>query len=222
MDVHVRNSYLHVTDDAGDVLRHGRCHNTMSGLAKFLGPLEHDARQCGEPIQVVFESTTNSRAIQRLLTQYGEVAGIDLTAEVLDARKIRIIAESVCKCDRLDAKVLGELARSNLKLPTCYMPDDEEFALREHLRARTDLVRIRTMFKNRVHAVLHRRGILAPTATLFTKTGRAYLSQLDLETAGREIIDHYLALMDEIDRTIADSTASSWIRNYETLGQKRC
>jgi len=208
MDVHVRNSYLHITDDAGDVLRNGRCHNTMLDLAKFLGPLEQDARQRGEPIQVVLESTTNSRAIQRLLKQYGEQAGIDLTAEVLDARKIRIIAESVCKCDRLDAKVLGELARSNLKLPTCYMPDDEEFALREHLRARTDLVRIRTMFKNRVHAVLHRRGILAPTATLFTKTGRAYLAQLDLETEGREILDRFLALMDEIDRTIANSTAS--------------
>ena len=208
MDVHVRNSYLHVTDDAGVRLRHGRCRNTLMDLAKFLGPLEREARQRGEPIHVVLESTTNSRAIQRLLTQYGEAAGIDLTAEVLDARKIRIIAESVCKCDRLDAKVLCELARSNLKLPTCYMPDDEEFALREHLRARTDLVRMRTMFKNRVHAVLHRRGILAPTATLFTKTGRTYLAQLSLETAGREILDRYLGMMDEIDRTIDSSTAS--------------
>ena len=208
MDVHVRNSYLHVLDDAGDVIRHGRCRNTMVDLAEFLGPIERDARRRGEPIHAVLESTTNSRAIQRMLTQYGEAAGIDLTVEVLDARKIRIIAESVCKCDRLDAKVLGELARSNLKLPTCYMPDDEEFALREHLRARTDLVRMRTMLKNRVHAVLHRRGILAPTATLFAKTGRAYLAQLDLETAGRKILDRYLDMMDETDRTIIASTGS--------------
>lgn len=208
MDVHVRNSYLHVMDDAGGLLRHGRCRNTMLDLAEFLGPLEREARQRGEPIHAVLESTTNSRAIQRMLTQYGEAAGIDLTAEVLDARKIRIIAESVCKCDRLDAKVLGELARSNLKLPVCYMPDDEEFALREHLRARSDLVRMRTMLKNRVHAVLHRRGILSPTATLFTKTGRAYLAQLELEVAGREILDRYLDMMDGIDRIIVASTAS--------------
>ena len=208
MDVHVRNSYLHVMDDAGDLLRHGRCRNTILDLATFLGPLEREARQRGEPIHAVLESTTNSRAIQRMLTQYGEAAGIDLTAEVLDARKIRIIAESVCKCDRLDAKVLGELARSNLKLPACYMPDDEEFALREHLRARSDLVRMRTMLKNRVHAALHRRGILAPTASLFTKTGRKYLAQLELEAAGREILDRYLGMMDDIDRTIVASTAS--------------
>jgi hypothetical protein len=97
----------------------------MMGLAEFLGPLERGAGRRGEPIRAVLESTTNSRAIQRLLTQYGEAAGVDLTAEVLDARKIRIIAESVCKCDRLDAKVLGELARSNLKLPVCYCSEHE-------------------------------------------------------------------------------------------------
>lgn len=208
MDVHVRNSYLHVTDDAEDVMRHGRCRNTMMDLAGFLGPMERQARQRGEPVRAVLESTTNSRAIQRMLTEYGEGAGIDLTAEVLDARKIRIIAESVCKCDRLDAKVLCELARSNLKLPVCYMPDDEEFALREHLRARSDLVRMRTMLKNRVHAVLHRRGILAPTADLFTKTGRTFLAQLDLDEAGRTILDRYLETMDQIHRAVDESTAS--------------
>ena len=208
MDVHVRNPYLHGTDDAGKILRHGRCRNTLMDLTEFLGPIERDAVQRGEPVQAVLESTTNSRAIQRMLMEYGEAAGIDLTAEVLHARKIRIIAQSVCKCDRLDAKVLGELARSNLKLPVCYMPDDEEFALREHLRARSDLVRMRTMLKNRVHAVLHRRGILAPTADMFTKTGRAFLGQLDLDEAGRTILDSYLETMDQMHRAVDESTVS--------------
>ncbi len=208
MDVHVRNSYLHVTDDAGNVMRRGRCKNTMMDLVEFLGPIEREAAERGELVRAVLECTTNSRAIQRMLIEYGRAAGIDLTAEVLDARKIRIIAESVCKCDRLDAKVLGELARSKLKLPVCYMLDDDEFALREHLRARNDLVRMRTMLKNRVHAVLHRRGILAPTADMFTKAGRAFLAQLDLDEAGRTILDRYLETMDQIHRAIDESTAS--------------
>lgn len=207
MDVHVRNSYLHVTDDTGRVLCRGRCRNILSELAEFLGPVERDARRRGAPVRAVLESTTNSRAIQRMLTHYGDGAGIDLTAEVLDARKLRVIAESVCKCDRLDAKVLNELARSNLTLPTCYLPDDETFALREHLRARSDLVRMRTMLKNRVHSVLHRRGILPPTSSLFTAAGRVYLAQLNLEEAGRVILDRYLSLMDRIDQAVQDSTA---------------
>ena len=51
MDVHVRNSYLHVTDDAGNVMRHGRCPNTLGDLAEFLGPIERGAVQRGEDDQ---------------------------------------------------------------------------------------------------------------------------------------------------------------------------
>lgn len=199
MDVHVRNSYLHVTDADGQVLKRGRCGNSLGELGDFLDAIGVEA------MQVCLESTTNSRAICQLLREYGVQAGIDLTAKVLDARKLRVIAESVTKCDKLDAKVINELSRSNLDLPTCYMPDDEEFALREHLRARTDLVRMRTMLKNRVHALLHRRGILTPPAGLFTTTGRAFLDQLEIDEAGRTILDRFLAEIEHIDRTVEAS-----------------
>jgi transposase len=208
MDVHVRNSYVHATDEAGRVLRRGRCANRMRDVAELLSPAEKAAKAQGGGVRVVLESTTNSRAIQRLLTHYGREAGIDLTAEVLDARKLRVIAESVSKCDRLDAAVLNELARSNLKLPACYMPDDEEFALREHLRARHDLVRMRTMVKNRIHALLHRRGILAPSAGLFTKAGQAFLDQVELDKAGRVILMRFLGQLEQLDGAIAESTES--------------
>lgn len=215
MDVHVRNSFLCVAEADGRVLRRGRVGNTLGGLAEFLGPLEGD----GQPMRVVLESTTNSRAIHRLLAEYGRQAGIDLTAEVLDARKLRIIAESVSKCDTHDAAALCELARSNLKLPVCYMPDDEVFTLREHLRARADLVRMRTMLKNRVHAVLHRRGILGPLKDLFTRAGRQWLAELKLDEAGRMILDRFLATLDELAGTIAQSTGSL---NQLERGQRWC
>jgi transposase len=201
MDVHVRNSFLHVTEGDGQVICRGRVGNTLGEFAEFLAPLEQDP----EPVRAVLESTTNSRAIHRLMLEYGRQAGIDLCAEVLDARKLRIIAQSVSKCDKQDAAVLSELARSNLKLPVCYMPDDEVFALREHLRARADLVRVRTMLKNRCHAVLHRRGILNPLKDLFTKMGRQWLGELKLDEAGRTILDHYLAMVDQLEETIEKS-----------------
>jgi transposase len=204
MDVHVRNSFLHVTEADGQVLCRGRVGNTLGQLAEFLAPLERDA----QPVRAVLESTTNSRAIHRLLQEYARQAGLDLRAEVLDARKLRIIAESVSKCDKNDAAVLNELARSNFKLPVCYVPDDEVFTLREHLRARADLVRVRTMLKNRVHAVLHRRGVLNPLKDVFTKPGRQWLGELKLDEAGRTILDRFLAMIDQLEQTIAQSTAS--------------
>jgi hypothetical protein len=97
MDLHVRNSYLHVADEHGRRLKRGRIGDTMCELAAFLGPFEN------ESMTVSLESTTNSRSMHQLLEQYGEQAGVDLTAQVLDARKLRIIAESANKNDKVDA-----------------------------------------------------------------------------------------------------------------------
>jgi transposase len=207
-DVHVRNTFYAGTDSDGQVLKRGRCANRLDEVAAFFAPLERRSRDRGEAMRMVMESTTNSRAMRNLLLEYGRASGIDLTVDVLDARKLRVIAESVNKSDRIDAGVLCELCRSNLKLPACYMPDDEEFALREHLRARHDLVRMRTMLKNRVHAVFHRRGILTPTGDLFTLAGRAFMDQATLDDAGRAIVDRYLRMMDQLQTAIAESTAS--------------
>lgn len=203
MDVHVRNSYLWVSDAAGKTVKRGRVGNTLGEIAEFLGALE------SRPMRVVLESTTNTRAVCRTLQQYARQSGARLTAEPLNARKLRVIAESVSKCDTHDAAVLAELARSNLKLPGCYLPDDEVFALREHLRARADLVRVRTTLKNRLHALLHRRGVLVPVKLdVFTKLGRQWLKELELDEAGRQILDRQRVVIDELDEVINESTAS--------------
>jgi transposase len=234
VDLHVRNSFMHVEDESGRRLKRGRVGNSLAEVAQFLGEFE----QRGEPMRVVLESTTNSRAMLGLLNTYAGAAQVDLTPQVLDARKLRVIAESVSKCDRLDAAVLAQLARSNLKLPVCYMPDDQVFALREHLRARSDLVRIGTMLKNRVHALLHRRGVLLHggggggggggdgdggghygRGGPFTRAGRRELAGLALDAAGRAILDRYLAQLDSIGRAVADSTAQ--LREL-SRGQRWC
>jgi transposase len=204
MDVHVRNSFFCVTDSDGRLLGRRRIGNTMLEIAQFLGGLEGGHQSA----RVVLESTTNSRAIHRLMLEYGKQAGVEVQADVLDARKLRVIAESVSKCDKLDAAVLNELARSKLRLPACYVPDDDVFALREHLRARSDLVRIRTMLKNRVYSVLHRRGILCPFKDAFSKAARQWLSELVLDESGRAILNRYLTAIDQLQETIQQSTGA--------------
>ncbi len=61
MDVHVRDSYLHITDEGGQVLKRGRCANTPSDFAEFLAPLGAGSGYAA------LESTTNSRAIARMI-----------------------------------------------------------------------------------------------------------------------------------------------------------
>lgn len=205
-DVHVRNSYLYATDFEGKRLGHGRVANSLAELRLFCEELMGEVGGEVQPVRFVLESTTNSRPVQRLLRQAATAAGFDeVAADVLNARKLRIIAESVAKCDAIDGRVLNQLSRSNLSLPTCYMPDDEEFALREHLRARSDLVRMRTMIKNRVHSVLHRRGILTPKDGLFSRDGRKFLDELKLDDAGKAIAKRYLTALDQFEALISES-----------------
>ena len=79
--------------------------NTLGAMAEFLAVFE----SADKPIRVVLESTTNSRAMHGLLHRYAKEAKVNLSAQVLDARKLRVIAESVAKCDKLDAVALQML-----------------------------------------------------------------------------------------------------------------
>jgi hypothetical protein len=40
VDVHVRNSFLHVADEAGRLLKRGRVGNTLAEIAQFLAAVE--------------------------------------------------------------------------------------------------------------------------------------------------------------------------------------
>ena len=117
-----------------------------------------------------------------------------------------MIAESTAKCDRLDTQMLLELAGSNLKLPVCHVPDDEAFAVREHLRARADLVKVQTMLKNRTHAVLHRRGVLRPPRMdLFSGRGQQFLREVELDAAGRQIVERFASALSRVQEEIKAS-----------------
>jgi hypothetical protein len=76
LDVHVCNSFLCVTDPDGQLLNRGRVGNSLSQIAEFLGTLPGG----DQALKVVLESTTNSRAIQRMMLEYGKGAKVGVHA----------------------------------------------------------------------------------------------------------------------------------------------
>jgi transposase len=70
------------------------------------------------------------------------LAAVGWRIDVAHARKVRDIAPLACKTDKVDARVLAELCRRDL-VPTLWVPPLEERALREQLRRRMHLVRLR-------------------------------------------------------------------------------
>jgi len=78
--------------------------------------------------------------------------------DIADARKVKAVAPLACKTDRVDARVLAELARREL-VPDVWVPSLDERALRELLRRRTHLVRLRTSAINRTFGLLTQWGL---------------------------------------------------------------
>src|SRR5213075_2168780 len=94
--------------------------------------------------------------------------------EVADARRVKGIAPLACKTDRVDARVLAELCRRDL-VPALWIPSLEDRALRERLKRRMNLVRMRTMARNRIHGVLTQWGLKIPVTRLRQSDGLALL-----------------------------------------------
>lgn len=67
LDVHVRSSFLKAQDTSGQLLAHGRAGNSLLELGQMRAPVERTAREDEQPMRVVMEAATNSRAVAHLL-----------------------------------------------------------------------------------------------------------------------------------------------------------
>lgn len=188
-DLHVRNSFVSAVDLAtGEVFDQRRIPNTREAIRGYLG------RFTGQAVKVTVEATTNTYPMVSLLRQ---LPGVKVT--VVHPRKLKIIAESLCKTDKIDSEVLAELGRGPYRLPESYIPDAAAHDLRCELRTRARLVGMRTELKNRVHGLLTGEGFFAHPAGLFGKRGRAWLSQVELSEGARRRRERFLRLLDRFE-----------------------
>jgi transposase len=145
----------------------------------------------------VVEATTNTFAMVSLLRQ---VPGLELC--VVNPRKMRIIADSVCKTDKIDSMILAEFGHSNLKLPQSFIPDQDHHDLRCQLRLRAALVHMRTELKLRVHSLIHGEGFFSPPKDLYSRNGQQWLAQLELTAAARLRLETMLRSIAYLDAEI--------------------
>jgi transposase len=191
IDLHHKNSYVRALDDDG-VLYAGRrvYHSDMQQLWQYLSQFGQ------QPKRVVFEATSNARWLRR---QLQEDPTIELVA--VTPHKVRIIAETVAKTDKIDATVLATLSKLDT-LPRAWLPDDDVEQLRELTRHRRALVQMRTRCKNQVNGALVRQGVLRPYGDIFGTWGLAWLEQAEVALVTRLQIDHWLELMVVYNRQI--------------------
>jgi transposase len=123
--------------------------------------------------------------------------------EVADAVKVKGLAPLACKTDRIDAWVLAELSRRDL-VPAIWLPGFEQRQERERARWRLHLVKHRSALKHRVHSMLMTFGHTCPVSDLFGTAGRELLARLDFPDPWRSDVLAAVALIDDLDRQIAE------------------
>jgi len=119
--------------------------------------------------------------------------------------KTRLIAEARIKTDKIDADSLANLLRADL-IAEAYAPCFETRDKKNVLRYRSALVKTRTMLKNKAHAVLSRNHIeeegFRKLTDKFGKKGSEYIRGFKLRGNDTDILNHYVDLIEEIDKKI--------------------
>jgi transposase len=175
-------------DDRGEMVE-GTVSADQDGLARLVHKLGPDAYGC-------VEMMSGAVWVREQLESCG------WRFAVADARKVKAIAPLACKTDKVDARVLAALAVRDL-VPELWVPSLGDRELRERLRRREHLVRLRTSARNRMFGLLTQWGLRGNLATLRKPGALPRLSERGVPPVWIQSIQTLLEVVDDLDRQIA-------------------
>lgn len=192
LDIGKKWHYVVVMDAHGQLHQQQKLPHDPVVMQRFFETLEG-------PTRVVLEATGNWGAVYDRVEPYVQ--------EVVLAHplKVKAIASARIKTDKIDATTLAHLLRGDL-IPRAYIPPPHVRDWRELIRHRAFLVRLQTRLKNRVHALLTKRGIAPPPVSdLFGLAGRSWLAALTLPEPYGAMRTRYLALLERLRQQIRET-----------------
>ncbi len=182
LDLHKEFSVLSVMSEKGEVLRERKLPNN--------GEIKQFLHQFQEPVEVAMEASRGWYWLYDLLEQDG------ISVNLSHPLKTKAIASARMKTDKIDARMLAHLLRTDL-LPLSYVPQREIRMKRELLRYRAALVRIQGGIKNRIHSILAKNNISHDFTDLFGKAGIAFLHSLTLPEVHRLAVEGYISVLEQ-------------------------
>lgn len=159
MDIASKSSYLYVTTQWGRKLMSGEVATTRAGLESRL------KRYVKDGLSVALEAGNQTAWIHEVLVAMGA------KVTVVHPTKVKLIAESRRKTDKIDARILCELLRMNALPHPVHMPGPQARELRGLLAARRQLISARTKLCNVVRGMVRQEGMLLPARALSSLTG---------------------------------------------------
>ena len=143
--------------------------------------------------QVVMESTGNL-----WLNLYDALDHKSIKVVLANPLKTKAIASAKIKTDKVDARILAHLLRADL-VAESYVPQGSIREMRALVRHRLSLVKMRTMIKNKVHAVIDKYGYRCEFSDMFGKSGMTWLASLEVNELDRLFLENHLSLIESIN-----------------------
>lgn len=173
VDIGKRKCVVCVTDKDGSIVEETNYSNTLQEVERFASDLnkKYDNRKC----HAVCESTAN---MWLKTYQAFENHGIDI--KLANPMKTKAIAEAKIKTDKLDARTLAHLLRSDL-IAESYIAPEKVREDRSLLRLRINLVSDRTRVMNRVHSLLDKYDLKCKYDHIFGVNGIRWLKSIALK-----------------------------------------
>jgi transposase len=214
VDIGKKNCVVCITDKDGSIVEETKYNNTFQEAERFASHLnkKYDNIQC----HAVCESTANM-----WLKTYEAFEKFGIDVKLANPMKTKAIAEARIKTDKLDARILAHLLRSNL-IAESYIAPNNVREDRSLLRLRINLVSDRTRVMNRVHSLLDKYDLKCRYEHIFGVNGIRWLKSIKLKGNDQVQLVNYIHNIEFLNSEITQiekeiSTEASQNENVKIL-----
>lgn len=168
MDLHKSTSSFCVMDNTGKVLIEKTIRTVPEEVKKFIDGLGKK-----KEVKLVMEP------LSQWYFYADFIESLNVKVHLAHPMKVKAISSAKIKTDKIDAKILAHLLRTDL-LPEAYFAPKEVRNWKELVRARLGQIDLIIQIKNKIHSILFRNALNYKRSFLFTKKGRKWLEELEL------------------------------------------
>ena len=206
IDAHLKSSTIYVTDEKGKKVKSATVATSREGLRAALGTLGRRR----------WVAAVESSGI--VLWVAGMLRELGAQVVVVNPNRVRLIAESRKKTDRVDARLLAELLRLGAA-PEVHVPSEQARQTRAQLSVRRQLVRQRTALVNQARGLLRSWGVSVQARGLGTLEGwKKVLRRKELPLYVKEL----LAVLGGVFEQLSEALEGMKVRlNYEAKQDER-
>jgi transposase len=213
LDVATKSTHVYIENEQGRRVKRLVVPTTPAGLSQALEPYAERG------LRMAVEAGNQTGWICDVLRE------LTIKVHVVHPLKVKWIAESKKKTDRVDAQLLAHLLRIGGLPEPVHIPSRRSRELRSLLLARRQLVQMRTKLINIVRGLLRQQQVMLKARALTTARGWARLRGVSVSPAVRQVVDQYEALVTATtmaltgleEQLAARATRDDRVRRLETI-----